>query len=119
MEVAIYTDAGVRLTTTGTVNIPVSTTANTLKTAAMTAVTLDPGAYYLAYVNRDGAVPTSGSNQIAWRGSPAMTLNKFRSMGFLEQSIGSSTALPATATFAVTTSYPTVGVPAIALLGRA
>jgi len=119
VEVAIYTDAGVRLTTTGTVNIPISTAANTLKTVAMTAVTLDPGAYYLAYINRDGAVPTGGSNQIAWRGSPAMTLNKFRSMGFMEQSVGVSTALPATATFAVYSSLPTIGVPAIALLGRA
>ena len=119
VEVGIYTEAGVRLTTTGTVNIAAATGANTLKTAALTAVTLEPGAYYLAYVNRDGVVPTGGSNQIAWRGSPAMTLNKFRSMGFFEQNIGSSTALPATATFAVLSSLPTIGVAAIALLGRA
>lgn len=119
VEVGIYTEAGVRLTTTGTVLISAATSANTLKTAALTAVTLEPGAYYLAYVNRNGTVPTSGSDQQAWRGSPAMTLNKFRSMGFFEQVIGASTALPSTATFGVITSLPTIGVAAIALLGRA
>jgi len=119
LEIGIYSEDRIRLTTTGSFQTAAST-SQTAKTLAFSpAVTLRSGCYYLAYHNKDWSSTAQYANP--WFGSPALTINKHRAMGSFEENVGNaSTLLPATATFAVVTANTgTSGSPAITLLGRA
>tara|TARA_R110000868_G_scaffold300246_1_gene560684 strand:- start:604 stop:1191 length:588 start_codon:yes stop_codon:yes gene_type:complete len=114
-EVGIYNENGTRLATTGTVTM--ATPASQQSSAFTSAVTLKPGCYYIGWVNRDWT-SGGGAGIAPFRGTAALNANKHRAMGNFEQFIGASTALPATATFAVMSTNATVGLPIIVLLGR-
>ena len=119
LEIAIYSEVGTRLATTGTITMTVGTLTQIQTASFGAAVTLTPGCYYMAWHNKNSPVPASGATQVPFRTSPAYTINKHRAMGTFEQYVG-NVALPATATFAaVTSSTGTVGSPCIMLMGRA
>jgi hypothetical protein len=119
LEIAIYSEVGTRLATTGTITMTVGT-LTAIQTASFgAAVTLTTGCYYMAWHNKNSPVPAGGATQVPFRTSAAYTINKHRAMGTFEQYLG-NVALPATATFAaVTSSTGTVGSPCIMLMGRA
>ena len=119
LEIGIYSEDRIRLTTTGNYQVTTGTSTTAITLGFSPAVTLRSGCYYLAYHNKDWTGTAQYANP--WYGTPAMTINKHRAMGSFEQNVGNaSTLLPATATFAVVTSSTgTSGSPAMTLLGRA